>query len=68
MSNEDIHVSLNYGSLSDLGWVTNGGLPMGLVTAIMMLIGFAMVMASVFYRVPDAPPVASLYPKTINQH
>ena len=35
----------------------------GLVTAIVMLIGFGMFLSSIFYRKPDAPPIASLNPK-----
>jgi len=36
---------------------------LNLTTALMMIIGFGMVFASIFYRSPDAPPIASFYPK-----
>ena len=36
---------------------------MNLATALMMLIGFGMFIASAFYRAPDAPAIPSFNPK-----
>lgn len=36
---------------------------MGLTTALMVLVGAAMVVVSLFYRSDEAPPIASLNPR-----